>query len=134
MNLLKNTAYWSSFNLSIKRKRLKLTGHTILKPEMQFLSIFKNSRPRKSKILNLLPEKTSLFLSLNIKNGNDFKYKYEDFLARIKALNDFQVRLAEFCNTYKIKEDETDLYSITGNEIALVQEDINENEQRISRL
>ena len=127
LNLLKNTAYWSSFNISIKRKRLKLTGHTILKPEMQFLSIFKNSRPRKSKILNLLPEKTSLFLSLNIKNGNDFKYKYEDFLARIKALNDFQVRLAEFCNSYKIKEDETDLYAVTGNEIALVQEDINKN-------
>jgi len=127
LKLLKNTAYWSAFNISIKRKRLKLTGHTILKPEMQFLSIFKNSRPRKSKVLNLLPEKTSFFLSLNINSGNDFKYKYEDFLARIKSLNDFQVRLAEFYKTYGIKEDETDLYAITDKEIALIQEDINKN-------
>lgn len=127
LRLLQNIAYWSAFNISIKRKRLKLTGHTILKPEMQFLSIFKNSRPQKSKVLNLLPEKTSFFLSLNINNGNDFKYKYEDFLARIKSLNDFQVRLAEFYNTYKIKEDEADLYAVTSKEIALISEDINKN-------
>ncbi len=127
LKLLQNTAYWSAFNISIKRKHLKLTGHTVLKPEMQFLSIFKNSQPRKSKVLNILPEKTSFFLDLNIKSGNDFKYKYEDFLARIKSLNDFQTRLAEFYNTYKIKEDESDLYALTGNEIALIQEDINKN-------
>ncbi len=127
LKLLQHTAYWSAFNVSLKRKRLKLTGHTILKPEMQFLSIFKNSRPEKNKVLNLLPEKTSFFLTLNINNGNDFKYKYEDFLAKIKQLNDFQIRLAEFYKTYRIKEDETDLYSVTDNEIALIREDINKN-------
>ncbi len=127
LQVLKNAAYWSAFNISLKRKHLKLTGHTILKPEMQFLSVFKSSKPRKNKVLNLLPEKTSSFLILNINSGSDFKYKYEDFLARIKSLNNFQVKLAEFYNTYKIKPDETDLYAVTGNEIALVQEDINKN-------
>ncbi|NOZ36349.1 MAG: hypothetical protein GXO80_13755 [Chlorobi bacterium] len=127
LKLLQNTAYWSAFNISLKRKRLKLTGHTILKPEMQFLSIFKNTQPQKNKVLNLLPEKTSFFLTLNIKSGNYFKYKYEDFLARVKQLNDFQINLAEFYKTYKIKEDETDLYSVTDNEIALIREDINKN-------
>ncbi|MCF6183699.1 MAG: hypothetical protein L3J56_03565 [Bacteroidales bacterium] len=127
LKLLQNTAYWSAFNISLKRKHLKLTGHTILKPEMQFLSIFKNTKPQKNKVLNLLPEKTSFFLTLNIKSGNYFKYKYEDFLAKTKQLNDFQIQLAEFYKTYKIKEDETDLYSVTDNEIALIREDINKN-------
>jgi len=49
LKLLQNTAYWSAFNISLKRKHLKLTGHTILKPEMQFLSIFKNTKPQKIK-------------------------------------------------------------------------------------
>ncbi len=124
LKLLKNTANWSAFNISVKRKRIKLTGHTCLKPEMQFLSVFKDNKPRKSKVLSIFPEKTAFFLILNIKNGSDFKYKYEDFLAKQKELNDFQIKLADFYKTYKISEDENDLYSITTDEIALIKEDI----------
>ncbi|NPA67659.1 MAG: hypothetical protein GXO50_03520 [Chlorobi bacterium] len=127
LKLLQNTAYWSAFDISLKRKHLKLTGHTILKPEMQFLSVFKNTNPEKSDVLGIMPEKTAFFLSFNIKNGNEFKYKYEDFLARIKNLNNFQIQLAEFYKKFKIKEDETDLYAVTSDEIALIWEDINKN-------
>ncbi len=125
--LLKNSAYWSAFNLSVKRKKLKLTGYTILKPEMQFLSVFKDIEPHKSRVINLMPAKTSYFLILNIKNGNDFKYKYEDFLAQTKSLNDFQVRRAKFYANYKIEENQNDLYALTDDEIALIYEDINKN-------
>lgn len=124
-HILQNFADWSAFDLNLKRKEIKLTGHTILKPGMQFLSLFKNVNPKKSNIFKILPEKTSAFLSFNIGNGSDFHYKYEDFLASIKELNNHQIKMASFYNNYKIDEDEYNLYDLTDNEIAVVFEDIN---------
>ncbi|MCD4795340.1 MAG: DUF3352 domain-containing protein [Bacteroidales bacterium] len=124
-HILQNFADWTVFDINIKRKEIKLTGHTILKPEMQFLNLFKNVNPKKSNILRILPEKTSAFLSFNIGNGSVYHYKYEDFLASIKQLNDHQIKMASFYSNYKIDEDKYNLYDLTDNEIALVYEDVN---------
>jgi len=125
--LLQKFADWSAFNIILKRKEIKLVGHTILKPEMQYLSIFKDINPKKSKVLKLLPAKTSSFVSLNIGSGSGFKFKYEDYLGIIRMLNNHRIKLAAFYKKYKIVEDENSLYELTDNEIALVYEDFNKN-------
>ncbi len=125
--LMQKFADWSVFNLNIKRKEINLTGHTILKPEMQFLRMFKNSKPERNKVLKILPEKTSMFIALNIGDGSDFKYKYEEYLGMMRNLNNHKIRLAEFYKKYRITEDKNSLYEIIGNEIALGYEDFNKN-------
>ncbi len=125
--LMQKFADWSVFNLNIKRKEIKLTGHTILKPEMQFLRMFKNTKPERNKVLKILPEKTSMFITLNIGDGSDYKYKYEEYLGMMRNLNNHKIRLAEFYKKYRITEDKNSLYEIIGNEIALVYEDFNKN-------
>ncbi len=131
--LLQKFADWSAFDINIKRKEIKLTGHTNVKPEMQYLTIFKNINPQKSKVLKFLPEKTASFLSVNIGSGAEFKYKYEDYLGEIKHLNDHQIRLASFNKKYKLTDDENTLYELTANEIGIFLEDINKNGKEHSR-
>jgi len=131
--LLQKFADWSAFDLTIKRKEIKITGHTNLKPEMQYLSLFKNVNPQRNKTIKILPEKTSSFLMLNIGNGSDFKYKYEEYLGGIRELNNHQIQLASFNKKYKLKDDENTLYEITANEISLVYEDYNKTGKKHNR-
>ncbi len=125
--LLRKFADWSAFDINIKRKEIKLTGHTNVKAEMQYLTIFKNIKPQKSRALKFLPDKTSSFLSVNIGSGAKFKYKYEDYLGEIRHLNDHQINLASFIKKYKLTDDENTLYEITANEIGVFLEDVNKN-------
>ncbi|MCF6366357.1 MAG: hypothetical protein L3J35_09155 [Bacteroidales bacterium] len=121
--LLQRFADWSAFDLTIKRKEIIITGHTNLKPEMQYLSLFKDVNPKKSKTIGILPEKTSSFLILNIGSGSNFKYKYEEYLGGIRQLNNHQIQLASFNKKYNLTDDENTLYELTSNEISFVYED-----------
>jgi hypothetical protein len=125
--LIHTFADWSVFDLNIQKDEIELSGHTTLKSEMQYLSMFKSFNPGKSNILKIMPEKTSFFVSFNIQSGRDFQYQFEDYLAQIKDLNDKQIELAAFHNTCKIDPDKSGLYELTDNEIGLVFEDINKN-------
>jgi len=127
LHLMQNFADWSAFGIVLKRKAIKLTGHTIIKPEMQYLKIFKDINPKRSSLFSILPAKTSSFLSFNIGSGSKFKFKYEEYLGHIRMLNDYQITLATFYKKYDIIEDKNSLYEITGNEIGLFYEDIHKN-------
>lgn len=127
LNLMQNFADWSAFGITLKKKEIKLTGHTILKPEMQYLKLFKDVSPKKSELFSILPAKTALFLSLNIGDGSDFKFKFQEYLGNIRMLNDYQIELAKFYNNYKVTEDKNTLYEISDNEIGLFYEDIYKN-------
>jgi hypothetical protein len=122
---LNTFADWSVFDLNIKKDEIELTGHTGLKQEMQYLSMFKDVEPGKSDMLKIMPEKTNLFISLNIQSGRDFRYRFEDYLAQIKELNNKQIELSAFHHTCKIDPDKSGLYELTDNEIGLVMEDYN---------
>jgi len=125
LKTLKNLADWTVLDISIKRKEIKMTGHTTLKSEVQYLDLFKDVNPERIDLFTVLPEKTSSLIQLNIGNGNDFQFKYEDFLANINELNDHQIEIASFYNKYDLDKDVNSLYNLVGNEIALVFEDIN---------
>lgn len=127
LKLMQNFADWTAFGIKLKRKEIKFTGHTIIKPEMQYLKIFKDISPKKSRIFSILPAKTSSFLSLNIGDGSTFKFKYEEYLGNIRMLNDHRINLAKFYKEYKVTEDENSLYELTENEIGLFYEDIHKN-------
>ncbi len=127
LNLMQNFADWSAYGITLKRKEVKFTGHTILKPEMQYLKLFKDVNPQKSKAFSIIPAKMALFLSLNIGDGSNFKFKYQEYLGHIRMLNDYQIELAKFYNNYKVTEDKNSLYEITDNEIGLFYEDIYKN-------
>ncbi len=126
-NLIKTFADWSVFDLNIGKTEIELKGHTILKAEMQYLSMFKTIKPGKSNIIKIMPEKSSFFVSFNIQSGREFQYQFEDYLAQIKELNDKQIELATFHNNFKINTDKNGLYELTDNEIGLLFEDFNKN-------
>jgi hypothetical protein len=126
-NLIKTFADWSVYDLNIQKNEIEMIGHTILKPEMQYLSMFKTFKPGKSNIVRIMPEKTSFFIAFNIQSGREFQYRFEDYLAQIKELNNKQIELAEFHHTAKIDPDKNGLYELTDNEIGLVFEDFNKN-------
>ena len=125
-NLFKYFAEWTALELKLDNSNLQLSGFTAATKSSKYLSIFNKKTPEKINLLSKLPARTSAFVILDVGNGTEFKYKYQDFLADIKKINSYAEKVNVFNKKYGINKN-NDFYTLINGEIAVVYQDINKN-------
>lgn len=119
LNSFANFAEWSELDLLIHKDNLIFTGYTTTTKNNEFLSLFLDQPPSKSKLINYFPENTCFFCNYSLYNFSKYYRNYQQVLQKQGKLQVFKQKIKELNKLY-YTDFEKNFTELVGNEMAMV--------------
>lgn len=118
--ILKKFANWSAFDVNINENRINMSGYTysISSPDM-FLFMFVNNSPQKLAVDDLLPYKTSEFITFSVADFSTFYSKYEKYLSSKNLSGNHTNEIEAFSQKNDV-DIQSDVITEIGNSVSFV--------------
>lgn len=128
INALNDIANWAEIDLTLKPNSFSFNGFTYSNDSTNnYMNIFKDQKPQKIELLNILPTNTSFIFELGISDFAKFQKGYKTYLEKNNKLFEFGAKLKLLESTYGFSA-QNDFYNWFDNELALIYtESKNEN-------
>lgn len=116
---------WAEWDTDIKNKGLLFNGFTGYNPDRSdYLSVFRNQKPVRMSITEILPASTSSFVSLGISDIQQFKIDYALHLAGSPTGSDVSTKIDQLNKMFNVDLLET-FMGVFDQEMALAYTEIN---------
>ncbi|MEN8122474.1 MAG: hypothetical protein ABFS35_19175 [Bacteroidota bacterium] len=95
-------ASWTVLDLKLKSDAILMSGFTYSDDSLSsYLNVFKGQDNIGNDFLTILPENSSAFLTINLKDINSFKLKYSNYLKKNRKYRKVKLRIDELSKDYK---------------------------------
>ena len=119
IGLLSSFAQWVELDLMVKEDKLLFSGFSsVNEKDNQFLKLFSNQQPRKSKLAAILPENTNFFLDFTFSDFQSYFSSYKSFLQKTGRIIPYKIRINSLNKAYYMNF-ENSFVNLVGSEVAL---------------
>jgi hypothetical protein len=119
IGLLSSFAQWVELDLMVKEDKFLFSGFSsVNEKDNQFLKLFSNQQPRKSKLAAVLPENTNVFLDFTFSDFQSYFSSYKSFLQKTGRIIPYKIRINSLNKAYYM-DFEKSFVNLVGSEVAL---------------